>query len=96
MEAIKSIEKFEELISGNDPVIVKFETDWCPDCKRLDMFIGEMIENNEQYKWFEMNRDHFPEIGEKYAVMGIPVYSFFKMVKKQPIYTVQMQNRPNK
>lgn len=78
MEAIKSKEQFEEIISNSDPVIVKFETDWCPDCKRMDMFIGDIIENNSQYKWFEMNRDEFPEIGEKYAVMGIPSLLIFK------------------
>ena len=43
MEEIKSIETFEEIISGNDPVIIKFYAGWCPDCTRLNMFIDEVI-----------------------------------------------------
>ncbi|MEK3887817.1 thioredoxin family protein [Bacillus sp. FSL K6-3431] len=82
MEAIKSTEQFEQLISSSDPVIVKFETDWCPDCKVMDMFIGDVIESNPQYKWFQMNRDEFPEIGEKYDVMGIPSLLIFKEGEK--------------
>lgn len=72
MIEIKSNEQFEEIISSNDPVIVKFEADWCPDCKRMDMFIDEIIEENKQYTWYEINRDQFPELAEKYQVMGIP------------------------
>ncbi|WP_062109340.1 thioredoxin family protein [Bacillus niameyensis] len=72
MIEIKSNDQFEEIISSNDPVIVKFEADWCPDCKRMDMFIDEIIEANKQYTWYEINRDQFPELAEKYQVMGIP------------------------
>lgn len=72
MIEIKSNDQFEEIISSNDPVIVKFEADWCPDCKRMDMFIDEIIEENKQYTWYEINRDQFPKLAEKYQVMGIP------------------------
>lgn len=78
MEPIKSNEQFEEVISNNAPVIVKFEADWCPDCKRMDMFIDEIVEANKQYTWYEMDRDQFPEIAEKYAVMGIPSLLIFQ------------------
>ncbi|MBS4222957.1 thioredoxin family protein [Lederbergia citrea] len=82
MDAIKSNEQFEEIISSNEPVIVKFEADWCPDCKRMDMFIGDIVEANKQYTWFEMDRDQFPEIAEKYSVMGIPSLLIFQNGEK--------------
>ncbi|MBS4220812.1 thioredoxin family protein [Bacillus sp. FJAT-49711] len=72
MEEIKTKEQFEEIISGSSPVIVKFEADWCPDCKRMDMFIDDIVKANSQYSWYEIDRDKFPEIAEKNAVMGIP------------------------
>ncbi|MGE8206562.1 thioredoxin family protein [Heyndrickxia sp. NPDC080065] len=72
MEEIKSIEAFEEIISNTDPVIIKFFAGWCPDCTRLNMFIDDIINDYDQYKWFEINRDNFPELAEKYNVMGIP------------------------
>ncbi|MBS4195260.1 thioredoxin family protein [Lederbergia citri] len=82
MEEIKSKDQFEEVISSNEPVIVKFEADWCPDCKRMDMFIGEIVEANQQYTWYEMDRDNFPEVAEKYSVMGIPSLLIFQNGEK--------------
>ncbi|MCR2823092.1 thioredoxin family protein [Lederbergia panacisoli] len=82
MEEIKSKEQFEEIISGSSPVIVKFEADWCPDCKRMDMFIDDIVEENSQYTWYEIDRDKFPEIAEKNAVMGIPSLLIFKNGEK--------------
>ncbi|MBM7648684.1 thiol-disulfide isomerase/thioredoxin [Bacillus ectoiniformans] len=72
MELITSNEQFEELISQDQPVVVKFFTGWCPDCRRMDMFIEEIMKEYNQYGWYEMNKDEFPEIAEKYTVMGIP------------------------
>ncbi|MBU5212050.1 thioredoxin family protein [Heyndrickxia oleronia] len=82
MEEIKSIETFEEIISGNDPVIIKFYAGWCPDCTRLNMFIDEVIKDYSQYKWYEINRDNFPELAEKYNVMGIPSLLIFQNGEK--------------
>lgn len=82
MEAIKSKEQFEEVISKNEPAIVKFEADWCPDCKRMDMFIDDIVEANQQYTWYEIDRDEFPEIAEKYQVMGIPSLLIFQNGEK--------------
>lgn len=82
MENIQSKEKFEEVIASNDPVIVKFEAGWCPDCKRLDMFIGDIIEENQQYSWYQIDRDEFPELAEKYEVMGIPSLLIFQNGEK--------------
>ncbi|KYD08866.1 thioredoxin family protein [Heyndrickxia sporothermodurans] len=72
MEEIKTLEDFEAAISGSNPVIVKFYAGWCPDCTRLNMFIDDIINDYGQYKWYEINRDNFPELAEKYNVMGIP------------------------
>ncbi|QQZ10458.1 thioredoxin family protein [Heyndrickxia vini] len=72
MEEITTLETFESIISGSNPVIVKFYAGWCPDCTRLNMFIDDIINDYGQYKWYEINRDNFPELAEKYNVMGIP------------------------
>ncbi|MBO8176228.1 MAG: thioredoxin family protein [Bacillus sp. (in: Bacteria)] len=82
MEQITSQEQFEQLISQQEPIIIKFFTNWCPDCTRMDMFIGEIMEEYNQYKWYSMNRDDFPEIAEKYQVMGIPSLLIFQNGEK--------------
>jgi thioredoxin-like negative regulator of GroEL len=82
MELIKSAEKFNELISGDQPVVVKFFTDWCPDCRRMDMFIDEITAEYNQYGWYEINKDEVPDIAAKYDVMGIPSLLVFKNGEK--------------
>ncbi len=72
MELIQTQEKFAEVIQSAEPVIIKFFADWCPDCKRFDMFSGEIIEKFNNYKWYEVNTDEVEGLAAKYEVMGIP------------------------
>jgi thiol-disulfide isomerase/thioredoxin len=82
MQSIKNKETFEEVISSEQPVVVKFHADWCPDCRRMDMFIDEIMEQYNQYKWYDINKDELPEIAEKYDVMGIPSLLVWKNGEK--------------
>ncbi|PKR83932.1 thioredoxin family protein [Heyndrickxia camelliae] len=82
MEEVKSLETFEQLISSDEPVIMKFFAGWCPDCTRMNMFIDDVIKDYNQYKWYEINRDEFPDLAEKYSVMGIPSLLIFKNGEK--------------
>jgi thioredoxin-like negative regulator of GroEL len=82
MQSIQNQETFQELISQSEPVIIKFFADWCPDCTRMNMFIDEIIEEYDQYKWYELNKDELPEIADRYDVMGIPSLLIFKNSEK--------------
>jgi thioredoxin-like negative regulator of GroEL len=82
MQSIKNKETFEEVISSSEPVVVKFHADWCPDCRRMDMFIDDIIEKYNQYRWYDINKDEFPEIAEKYDVMGIPSLLIYRSGEK--------------
>jgi len=82
LEEVKSLETFEQLISSDEPVIMKFFAGWCPDCTRMNMFIDDVIKDYNQYKWYEINRDEFPDLAEKYSVMGIPSLLIFKNGEK--------------
>lgn len=83
MKPIKTAEQFNEIISGNEEVLVKFEADWCPDCKRMDMFIDPIVEKYNEYTWYEVDRDELPDIAEKYEVMGIPSLLIFQNGEKK-------------
>ena len=83
MKPINTKEEFSEIIEGTEPVIIKFQAGWCPDCTRMDMFIDPIVEEYNQYKWFDINRDELPELAEKYDVMGIPSLLIFKNGEKQ-------------
>ena len=78
MKEIKTVESFEEIMHNGETNIVKFFTNWCPDCTRMDMFIGDIIEANKDKTWYTLNKDELPEIAEKYDVMGIPSLLIFK------------------
>lgn len=82
MKQILSEDQFNEVISSSQPVIVKFFAGWCPDCSRMNMFIDPIIEEYNQYTWYEINRDDFPELSDKYQVMGIPSLLIFKNGEK--------------
>ncbi|ASS89983.1 thioredoxin family protein [Aeribacillus pallidus] len=82
MKPIETAEQFEQVIQSNQETIIKFFADWCPDCKRMDMFIGDILEEYSQYEWYEINKDQFPDLAEKYQVMGIPSILIFKNNEK--------------
>lgn len=82
MQTIKTEAAFQEIIQSEKLVIIKFFADWCPDCKRMDMFIGEVIEEFENHDWYEINSDEVPGLAEKYEVMGIPSILLFQNGEK--------------
>ena len=45
MESIQTTENFNKIIQSDQPVIIKFEAGWCPDCKAMDLWIDPIIEN---------------------------------------------------
>ncbi len=82
MQPITTVEQFNEIITTQPSVIVKFYAGWCPDCTRMNMFIDPIIEQYNQYTWYEVNRDELPELAEQYEVMGIPTLAVFKNGEK--------------
>ncbi|MGY5386054.1 thioredoxin family protein [Bacillus spizizenii] len=82
MNKITTNEQFNELIQSDKEIIVKFYADWCPDCTRMNMFIGDILEEYNQNDWYELNKDELPELAEKYQVMGIPSLLIFKNGEK--------------
>ncbi|KUP38378.1 thioredoxin [Bacillus halotolerans] len=82
MKKITTKEHFNELIQSDKEIIVKFYADWCPDCTRMNMFIGDILETYNQNDWYELNKDELPELAETYQVMGIPSLLIFKNREK--------------
>ncbi|NLS86725.1 thioredoxin [Bacillus subtilis] len=82
MKKITTNEQFNELIQSDKEIIVKFYADWCPDCTRMNMFIGDILKEYNQNDWYELNKDELPDLAEKYQVMGIPSLLIFKNGEK--------------
>ncbi|MFP7171883.1 thioredoxin family protein [Terribacillus sp. 7520-G] len=82
MEQIHTKEKFNEIIMSEEPVIVKFFADWCPDCTRMNMFIDQVLAEYGNYKWYELNNDEVPDVAAEQEVMGIPSILLFQNGEK--------------
>ncbi|MBO0602217.1 thioredoxin family protein [Sporosarcina sp. E16_3] len=83
MKPITTVEQFNEIISGDSKALVKFQAGWCPDCRRMDMFIDPIVEKYAEYTWYDVDRDVLPEVADKYDVMGIPSLLIFQNGEKQ-------------
>ncbi|SDL98686.1 thioredoxin family protein [Bacillus sp. OK048] len=82
MKQVNTEQEYLEQISQDELTIGIFTTTWCPDCKRLGMFIDEVTEEHQEKQWFKIDRDEFPEISDKQSVMGIPSLLVFKNGEK--------------
>jgi thiol-disulfide isomerase/thioredoxin len=79
---IKKLVDFKNHIDSSDAVVMKFYTDWCPDCKRMDVFMDDVLEEFKTITMYNINKDHFEQLANEYEVMGIPSLLVFKEGKK--------------
>src|SRR4051812_30074879 len=93
MKQIMTDQEYQEQINQDQLTVGIFTTTWCPDCKRLGMFIDEITEENQDKQWFTIDRDDFPEVSEEQNVMGIPSLLVLKTGKNLHICIVQMPKR---
>ncbi|WP_312473053.1 thioredoxin family protein [Neobacillus sp.] len=82
MKQINTEQEYRDQIAEDQLTVGIFTTSWCPDCKRLNMFIDEITEENQDKKWFKIDKDEFPDLAEEQTVMGIPSLLVFKNGKK--------------
>ncbi|MGD6794697.1 thioredoxin family protein [Metabacillus indicus] len=82
MNKIETENQFKDIINSQEPVIVKFFAGWCPDCKRLDVFLPLVLEGFNEIPFYEIDKDQFPELSESLEVMGIPSLLIFKKGEK--------------
>ena len=68
-----------EVLKSNIPVLVDFSADWCGPCKMMAPIIDEIAAEYEgEMKVGKINVDQSPDIAQKYSVMSIPMFAFFK------------------
>ncbi|UII54160.1 thioredoxin family protein [Cytobacillus spongiae] len=82
MKTIHDITEFDRFIASDQPVVVKFFADWCPDCKRLDIYLPSVLEELPNIPFQQINKDELSELAERHQVMGIPSLLVFKNGEK--------------
>ncbi len=80
MEYIFNNANFEtEVLNSDTPVLVDFYADWCGPCKMMAPIVHQLAETYAgQMKIGKLNVDDNLELAQKYRVMSIPTFIFFK------------------
>ncbi len=78
MQSINSKKEFDELITNNNYVVVKFYADWCGPCKMLSPVYKEVSEELKDMKLVEVNVDNNQDIATQYNVQSIPTIIFIR------------------
>ena len=80
MELKITTDNFDSEVTQSDlPVLVDFYADWCGPCKMMAPVIDELADMYEgEMKVGKINVDQSPDIAQKYNVMSIPMFAFFK------------------
>ena len=69
----------QDVLKRSIPVLVDFSADWCGPCKMMAPVIDELADMYEgEMKVGKINVDQSPDIAQKYNVMSIPMFAFFK------------------
>jgi thioredoxin 1 len=74
--------KFDEIINGNDLVLVDFYAEWCGPCKMMSPILQEVkLDLKEAVKIIKVNVDQHQDLASHFMVRGVPTFMLFKTGK---------------
>lgn len=76
---INSNEFQENVLKGNEAVLVDFFAEWCGPCKMVAPVLEELSnEMKGKAKIFKVDIDKSGDLAQKYGVMAVPTLIIFK------------------
>jgi thioredoxin 1 len=72
--------EFQQLLADSQvPVVVDFWAEWCGPCHMMSPSVAQLAaEFAERAVVAKLNADDYPEILDRYGIMGIPTLIFFQ------------------
>lgn len=81
LEDIKA-KSFDEVISGEMPVLVDFYADWCAPCRMMPPILKELKKRmGDSLTIIKVDTERKPDLAIRYQVRGIPNMILFKKGK---------------
>lgn len=71
-------EKFQEIITGNDIVIVDFWAEWCGPCKSFAPIYDKVSENHSDVVFAKVNTEEEQELSAHFQIRSIPTLMIFR------------------
>lgn len=73
---------FNQLINGDQPVLIDFHAEWCGPCKTLAPIIKEVSKAMEgKIRIVKIDVDKNQTIAQRFQVRGVPTLALFKKGK---------------
>lgn len=74
--------KFNDIINGNDLVLVDFYADWCGPCKMMSPILQKVkLDLKDAVKIIKVNVDQHQDLASHFMVRGVPTLMLFKTGK---------------
>lgn len=71
--------KFNELVGGEEPVLVDFFAEWCGPCKSMAPILVELHRLTEgRLRIVKIDVDRNPTVAQNYGVQGVPTLALFR------------------
>lgn len=75
-------ETFEELISGNIPVLVDFSAEWCGPCKMMAPVLEQLKDKmDNKIRILKIDVDKNRDLAGKYRIQSVPTLMLFQSGK---------------
>lgn len=69
---------FDEVISSNEVVVIKFGAPWCGPCKMIAPVLDNLSTSMENVSFGDVNIDENGVLAEKFNIMSVPTILIFK------------------
>lgn len=78
VETINSYEQFQELINGEEPVVIDFYADWCGPCKAISPIFETLSKKFGTIKFRKVNTDEQEQISQEAGIRALPTFVVFR------------------